>query len=68
MFWKALVFRGIKMGRAYNFPRMAPLIVPDQKVIVSDFNTMVEVVVECLKSASWNGGGGGVPAGAPTLK
>jgi len=43
------------------------LIVPDQKVNVGAFNAVVEVVVECLKSASWNGEGY-VPAGALMLK
>jgi len=43
------------------------LIVPDQKVIADAFNAVVEVVVECLKSASWNGGGY-VPSGALALK
>jgi len=41
------------------------LIVTDQKVIVGALNVVVEMVVECVKNASWNGGGC-VPAGAPT--
>jgi len=57
IFWKALIFRGIKTGRAYIFPQTAPLIVPYQKVTVGALNVVVEVVVECLKNASWNGEG-----------
>jgi len=44
------------------FPQTVPLIVPDQKVTVGALNA---VVVECVKNASWNGGGC-VPTGAPT--
>jgi len=32
------------------------MIVPDQKVTARALNVVVEVVVECVKSASWNGG------------
>jgi hypothetical protein len=39
--WKALVFSGLKMGRAYIFPQTAPLIVPDQKVTVDALNVVV---------------------------
>jgi len=62
-----LVFSEVKTGRACNFPQTAPSIIPDQKVIAGALNAVAEVVVECIKSASWNGGDC-VPVGAPTLK
>jgi len=43
------------------------MIVPDQKVTIGALNVVVWVVVEYVKSSSWNGGGY-VPIGAPTLK
>jgi hypothetical protein len=41
VFWKALVFRNIKTGRAYIFPQTAPLIIPDQKVTAGALNAVV---------------------------
>jgi len=41
IYWKALVFRSIKMGRAYISPQTAPLIVPDQKVTSGALNVVV---------------------------
>jgi hypothetical protein len=47
-FWKALVFRSIKMGELIYFPQTAPLIVPYQKVATGALNAVVATMVECV--------------------
>jgi len=44
-----MVFIRIKIGRACNFPQMAPLIVPEQKVTVGALNAVVRAVVKYFR-------------------
>jgi hypothetical protein len=67
VFWKALVFKNIKMGRAYIFPQTGPLIVHDQKVTAGALCAVVWTVVEYVRMLL-GADGGCVPAGTPTLK